>query len=98
MAQPIPKPKNPNLAKKAPVALIMDRLNIEMELAMELQKTLRSMLSPVLNQQPREDDEGRVAVPIVSGSSNLFNDLDQLVTRLAGLNSGYEQLQRDIEL
>ncbi len=98
MAQPPKGKANPNPAtQKAPISLVMDRLSMEMELAIELQKTLRSTLSPVLNQQPREEEE-KASTPIINGSSNLFSDLDAVTVRLAALNAGYLSIKNDIEL
>ncbi len=84
-------------SEEKPIRKLLNYLEKDLEYSLELQKTLRDNLAPVLNSQPKIEKTGGVEES-VNGSSTVFNDLDALSRKLKRLNTGLIELLEDLEI
>ncbi len=80
-----------------PIRRLLNLLDKEVEYSLELERTLRDNLAPVLNQQPKVESTGPTDEDM-GASSSIFNDLESLYLRYKNLNIGLIGLIEDLEI
>ncbi len=80
-----------------PIRKLLNYLEKDVEYSLELQRTLRDNLAPVLNQQPKVEKSSPIDEAL-NASSTVFNDLDSLSRKIKSHNSGLIELLEDLEI
>ena len=86
-----------NKSIEQPVRIVLDNINKDSEVCSELLSRLKERLASVLRQQPKAEEVASSTEPI-SGSSDMFNDLDNHWSKIKRHNRFLLELIEDLEL